>query len=95
MLLKIVLDSNYKFSGWSVISPSNIDVVSAITSVSDGVVVILNIDLDAATALIKTAKEHDLLMEELAGYESGGSLVAKIDYTEIRIANMVANMVGV
>lgn len=89
MLLKIVLDNNYKFSGWGTVSPSNIDVISAITSVSDGIVIILNIDLDDATALIKTAKDHDLLMEELAGYESGGSVVAKIDYTEIRIANMV------
>ncbi|UYD59420.1 hypothetical protein HPMBJEAJ_00321 [Aeromonas phage avDM6] len=84
MLLKIVLDDEYKFSCWDVVNPSNENVISALTSVSVGCVVILNLCEDSADHLVLCSKgDHDDFLEALNSYDESGCVVAKIHYNEI------------
>ncbi|QAY01186.1 hypothetical protein ZPAH1_orf00171 [Aeromonas phage ZPAH1] len=94
MLLKILLNKNYDFSGWEVIPPSNIDVINTLSSVSDGVVIVLRLSEDEADSLVRSSKDKDSLMEELSNCESCGCVIAKLDYNEIRVENFVGGSHG-
>lgn len=84
MLLKIVLDDKYSFSSWDVINPSNQDVLSALSSVSVGAVVILSLCEDFADHLVLSSKGNpDDFLEELNSYDESGCVIAKIHYNKI------------
>lgn len=91
MLLKILLNKQYEFSGWEVVPPSNIDVINVLRSVSDGVVIVLRLTDDEADSLVRMSKDQEWLMEELSNFESHGCLVAKMDYNEIYLENTVGS----